>query len=125
MTDNTDGSQKKVYLIKQPKPAPGDAPAAPARTEEESLAEKRKVVVMKKKVVLKKPQAKVVAHHDAEEGAQDADQATQPQAAPAASSPSVTSPSVATPVRRLPGLSGIRRISRVVHTFNGVKSQMR
>jgi translation initiation factor IF-2 len=97
MTDNTDGSQKKVYLIKQPKPVQGEVPAAPAKTEEESLAEKRKVVVVKKKVVLKKPQAKVVAHHDAEEGGQEPDQAVQPQGAPATSAPPASSPSAAKP----------------------------
>ncbi|HCO48397.1 MAG TPA: hypothetical protein DIT55_02755, partial [Spirochaetaceae bacterium] len=68
MTDNTENSQKKVHLIKQPKPAQGEAPAAQGKAEEEAPAEKRKLVVVKKKVVLKKAQAKVVAHHDLEGG---------------------------------------------------------
>ena len=75
MTDNTENSQKKVHLIKQPKPAQGEAPAMQApvmqeKPEEEIPAEKKKVVVMKKKIVLKKVQAKVVAHHDQEDGEQ-------------------------------------------------------
>ncbi|MCE1196606.1 translation initiation factor IF-2 [bacterium] len=80
MTDNTENPQKKVHLIKQPKPAPGEMPAAPERPEEESLAEKKKVVVVKKKVVvMKKAPAKVVAHHDLEGGAEGGEVA---QAAP-------------------------------------------
>src|SRR3989339_1989981 len=70
MTDNTENSQKKVHLIKQPKPVQGEIPAIQGRPEEETPAEKKKVVVMKKKVVLKKVQAKVVAHHDPEGGEQ-------------------------------------------------------
>ena len=71
MTDNTENPQKKVHLIKQPKPAPGEMPAAQEKPEEESLAERKKVVVVKKKVVvMKKAAAKVVAHHDLEGGAE-------------------------------------------------------
>ena len=87
MTDNTENSQKKVHLIKQPKPIQGEAPAAPDKPEEETPAEKRKVVVVKKKVVLKKVQAKVVAHHDLEGGDQSggAVQAQPVQAGPQSS----------------------------------------
>ena len=86
MTDNTENSQKKVHLIKQPKMAQGEAPAAQAKPEEESPAEKKKVVVMKKKVVLKKAQAKVVAHHDLEDGEQPGE-AMQAQPVQASSPP--------------------------------------
>lgn len=78
MTDSTDNSEKKVHLIKQPKPVTAEKPASlastaasahagePARTgaEDEASQEKKKVVVVKKKVVVKKPQAKVLAHHE-------------------------------------------------------------
>ena len=77
MTDNTDDAQKKVHLIKQPKPASAETPvqpsAKPEKPDEESGAERRKVVVVKKKVVLKKAAAKVVAHHDAEPGEAEAE----------------------------------------------------
>lgn len=74
MTDNTENSQKKVHLIKQPRPNAAETPAQSPRTEkteEELAAEKRKVVVVKKKIVLKKASAKVVAHHETEPGEQE------------------------------------------------------
>ena len=72
MTDSTDNSEKKVHLIKQPKPVTPEKPAqsstVASSADEDSFQEKKKVVVVKKKVVVKKPQAKVLAHHDKEQG---------------------------------------------------------
>lgn len=69
MTDSTDNSEKKVHLIKQPKPVTPERPAAApiAGRDDEVAQEKKKVVVVKKKVVVKKPQAKVLAHHEKEQ----------------------------------------------------------
>jgi translation initiation factor IF-2 len=102
MTDNTENPQKKVHLIKQPKPAQGEMPAAQEKPEEESLAEKKKVVVVKKKVVvMKKTAAKVVAHHDLEGGAEGGEGA---QAAPvqASTHPIDKSPAQARPAAAAP-----------------------
>lgn len=72
MTDSTDNSEKKVHLIKQPKPVtpekPSQSSTVASSADEDSFQEKKKVVVVKKKVVVKKPQAKVLAHHDKEQG---------------------------------------------------------
>jgi len=61
MTDNTENPQKKVHLIKQPKPLQSEATPFKAKSEEEIPVERKKVVVVKKKLVLKKTSAKVVA----------------------------------------------------------------
>ncbi len=103
MTDNTENPQKKVHLIKQPKPAPGEMPAVQEKPEEESLAEKKKVVVVKKKiVVMKKTAAKVVAHHDLEGGAEGGEGA---QAAPVQAS---ANPIDATPAQVRPAAAAGR-----------------
>ena len=66
MTDNTENPQKKVHLIKQPKPLQSEATPFKAKSEEEIPVERKKVVVVKKKLVLKKTSAKVVARHEGE-----------------------------------------------------------
>ena len=91
MTDNTENPQKKANLIKQPKARAQEAePHAPVGggtppTEHEAAGEKRKVVVVKKKLVAAKPQARVVAHHKEEAGADEAHavRAEEPRVAPA------------------------------------------
>jgi len=98
MTDNTENPQKKVNLIKQPKPLQSEATQSRTRSEEEVPAERKKVVVVKKKLVLKKTPAKVVARHEGEpaelpqESAAPAQvqQQAQPEVEKPSSSPSVS-----------------------------------
>ena len=66
MTDNTENPQKKVHLIKQPKPLQSEAVQPRAKSEDEPQIERKKVVVVKKRLVLKKAPAKVVARHEGE-----------------------------------------------------------
>ena len=96
MTDNTENPQKKVHLIKQPKPLQSEATQSKAKPEEETPVERKKVVVVKKKLVLKKAQAKVVARHEGEpselppesEGSPQVLQSTRPEESKPSVSPS-------------------------------------